>query len=64
MGKKVQQGKGLAMKEQDWTRNDEFKLDKCKFKIEIDRNVYTHMEVEKWNKLSSQVTKANTMQRF
>ena len=54
-------GKVLTISSQDRTRNNGFKLEKCRFNKEIGRNWFTNRVVADWNRLSQQVVSAQTI---
>ena len=54
-------GKVLMISSQDKTRNNGFKLEKCKFSKEIGRNWFTNRVVDDWNTLSQQVVSAQNI---
>ena len=53
--------KALMISSQDRTRNNGFKLEKCKFNKEIGRNWFTNRVVDDWNRLSQQIVNAQTI---
>ena len=57
-------GKVLTISSQDKTRNNGFKLEKCRFIKEIGRNWFTNRVVDDWNRLSQQVVSAQTIGNF
>ena len=57
-------GKVLTISSQDRTRNNGFKLEKCRFNKEIDRNWFTNKVVDDWNRLSQQVVTAQKIGSF
>ena len=57
-------GKVLTISSQDRTRNNGFKLEKCRFSKEISRNWFTNRMVDDWNRLSQQVVSAQTIGSF
>ena len=57
-------GKVLTISSQDRTRNNGFKLEKCRFNKEISKNWFTNRVVDDWNKLSQQVVSAQTIRSF
>ena len=42
-------GEVLTVSSQDRTRSNGFKLEKCRFSKEIDRNWFTNRMVDDWN---------------
>ena len=56
--------KVLTISSQDRTRNNGFKLEKCRFNKEIRRNWFTNRVVDDWNRLSQQVVSAQTIRSF
>ncbi len=54
----------LVIREQSRTRSSGFKLDKFKFSKDIGRNWFTNRVVDEWNRLSSHVVSANTIDTF
>ena len=54
----------LIFSNQDRTRNNGFKLDKCRFNTEMGRNWFTNRVVDDWNKLISRVVNANSIDSF
>ena len=57
-------GKVLTISSQDRTKNNRFKLEKCRFNKEIGRNWFTNRVVDDWNRLSQQVVSAQTIGSF
>ena len=57
-------GKALTISRQDRTRNNGFKLEKCRFNKEIGRNWFTNRMVDDWNRFSQQVVSAKTIGSF
>ena len=56
--------KVLIVREQDRTRSNGFKLDKFRFNKDIGKNWFTNRVVDEWNRLSSHVVSANTIDTF
>ena len=56
--------KVLIVREQNRTRSNGFKLDKFRFNREIGKNWFTNRVVDEWNRLSSHVVSANTIDTF
>ncbi len=56
--------KVLVVREQGRTRSNEFKLHKFRFSKDIGKNCFTNRVVDEWNRLSSHVVSANTMDSF
>ena len=56
--------KVLTISSQDITRNNGFKLEKCRFNKEIGRNWFTNRIVDDWNRLSWLVVSAQTIGSF
>ena len=54
----------LIVSNQERTRSNGFKLDKWRFNTEIGRNWFTNRVVDEWNRLSSQVVSANSIDSF
>ena len=54
----------LVVCNQDRMRSNGFKLDKWRFNTEIGRNWFTNRVVDEWNRLSSQVVSANSIDSF
>ena len=57
-------GKVLMISSQDRTRNNGFKLEKCRFNKEIGRNCFTNRVVDDWNRLNRQVVSAQIIGSF
>ena len=57
-------GKVISISSRDRTRNNGFKLVKCRFNKEIGRNWFTNRVVDDWNRLSQQVVSAQTIGSF
>ena len=57
-------GKVLTINSQDRTRNNGFKLEKCRFNNQIGRNWVTNRMVDDWNRLSQQIVSAKTIGSF
>ena len=57
-------GKVLTVSSQDITGSNGFKLEKCRFRKEIDRNWFTNTVVDDWNRLSDEVVSAQTIGSF
>ena len=57
-------GKILTISRQDRTRNNRFKLEKCRFNKEIGRNWSTNRVVDDWKRFSQQVVSAQTIGSF
>ena len=51
----------LTVSSQDRTRNNDFKLEKCRFSKEIGLAWFTNRVVDDWNRLSQQVVSAQTI---
>ena len=56
--------KVLMISSQDRTKNNGFKLEKCRYSKEIGRNWLTNRMVDDWNILSHQVVSAQTIGSF
>ena len=56
--------KVLTIISQDRTRNNGFKLEKCRFNKEIGKNWFTNRVVDDWNRLNQQVVNAKTIGSF
>ncbi len=56
--------KVLVVREQGRTRSNGFKPDKFRFSKDIGKNWFTNRVVDEWNRLSSHVVSANTMDCF
>ncbi len=54
----------LIVKEPGRTRGNGFKLDKFRFNKDIGKNWFTTRGVNEWNRLSSHVVGANTVDTF
>ncbi len=54
----------LIVREQGRTRSNGFKLDKFRFSRKIGKNQFTNRVVDEWNRLSSYVVSANTIDSF
>ncbi len=61
---KVDINKVLIVKEQGRTRSNGFKLDKFRFNKDVGKNWFTNRVVDEWNRLSSHVVSANTIDTF
>ena len=61
---KRDEGKILTIISQDRTRNNGFKLEKCRFNKEIGKTWFTNRVVDDWNRLSQQVDSAQTLGSF
>ena len=61
---KGDEGKVLTIISQDRTRNNGFKLEKCRFNKEIGKTWFTNRVVDDWNRLSQQVDSAQTLGSF
>ncbi len=56
--------KALVIKEQGRTHSNRFKLEKFRLSKDIGKNWFTSRVVNEWNRLSSHVVSANTMDSF
>ena len=54
----------LRISNQDRTRNNGFKIEKSRYKKELGRNWFSNRVVDEWNRLSSQVVGAKTIESF
>ncbi len=54
----------LVVREQGRTRSNGFKLHKFRFSKDIGKNWFTSRIVDEWNRLSSHVVSANTIDCF
>ena len=57
-------GKVMMISSQDRTRNNGFKLEKCRFNKKIGRNLFTNRVVDDWNRLNQQIVRAKTIGSF
>ncbi len=56
--------KVLVLREQGGTRSNGFKQDKFSFSKDVGKNCFTNRVANEWNKLSSHVVSANTIDSF
>ena len=54
----------LKISSQDRTRSNGFKLEKSRYKKELGKNWFSNRVVDEWNRLSSQVVGAETIESF
>ena len=54
----------LRISNQDRTRNNGFKIEKSRYKKELGKNWFSNRVVDEWNRLSSQVVGAKTIESF